>query len=525
MAALRDAPDATNTAQLENRPLCAHVYRALTQLAAELGEDHPAYDPVSLAADGLTRPLRVAVGGRISKGKSTLVNALLGRRIAPTGAGETTRIVASFRRGRSLAGELVMRDAPRRPLQLVDGRLPAKLPGVREEDVVSIDVAVDRWPAATPFEVVDTPGLAGMHADADARTGALLTAADGVTRSRIRGAEALVFLMDREDATSVQAIADFAELAAQPWGRCVNVVGVLNRVDTLVSHLDNVDCWAAARRLAADLESRPQVRGRVAGIVPLIALLAETAAVPGIVSAADAEALEALAQLPAATQLRLLASADRLRSPDPEVDPVVAVHARGRLLDALGLWGLVQAIADANKGPVTAASVVAAARERSGIEALLAMLRSDLASQVDALKAQRAIALLEQVGLRAEAEGDSRLRSVLAGLSGSAQLHPLREIFALGLRAGGAQLPESLSTRLDQVTMSRTTAGKLGQPEDASPVELALTARTAAQAMQALMSNPAASGDVVRVADVLRRSYRLIYVALSEGPPSSGERE
>src|SRR5690242_12571936 len=47
----------------------------------------------------LSEPLCVAVAGRVSAGKSTLVNALLGRRIAATGAGETTRVTATYRHG------------------------------------------------------------------------------------------------------------------------------------------------------------------------------------------------------------------------------------------------------------------------------------------------------------------------------------------------------------------------------------------------------------------------------------------
>ena len=47
----------------------------------------------------LGEPLRVAIAGRLKSGKSTLVNALIGRRVAPTEVGECTRIVTQFRYG------------------------------------------------------------------------------------------------------------------------------------------------------------------------------------------------------------------------------------------------------------------------------------------------------------------------------------------------------------------------------------------------------------------------------------------
>src|SRR5690554_2945269 len=42
---------------------------------------------VEEVASRLGQPLRVAVAGRLKAGKSTLVNALIGRRVAPTAAG------------------------------------------------------------------------------------------------------------------------------------------------------------------------------------------------------------------------------------------------------------------------------------------------------------------------------------------------------------------------------------------------------------------------------------------------------
>ena len=71
----------------------------------------------------LTEPLRVAVVGRVSTGKSTLVNALIGRRVAPTAAGECTQLVTWYRFGAPDRAELVLRDGSTVPLPF-DGSLP-----------------------------------------------------------------------------------------------------------------------------------------------------------------------------------------------------------------------------------------------------------------------------------------------------------------------------------------------------------------------------------------------------------------
>ena len=62
----------------------------------------------------LDEPLRVAIAGRLKAGKSTLVNALIGRRVAPTEVGECTRIVTQFRYGTADRVDVVRRDGTRR---------------------------------------------------------------------------------------------------------------------------------------------------------------------------------------------------------------------------------------------------------------------------------------------------------------------------------------------------------------------------------------------------------------------------
>ena len=45
----------------------------------------------------LKEPLRLALAGMVKAGKSTLLNAMLGEQIAPTDAGECTRVVTWYR--------------------------------------------------------------------------------------------------------------------------------------------------------------------------------------------------------------------------------------------------------------------------------------------------------------------------------------------------------------------------------------------------------------------------------------------
>src|SRR5690242_17465035 len=80
-------------------------------------------DALKRAKARLAEPLRVAVAGRVSSGKSTLVNALLGQPVAPTAAGECTKVVTWFRSTNDAdRAEVVLEDGTTRPLALDEHR-------------------------------------------------------------------------------------------------------------------------------------------------------------------------------------------------------------------------------------------------------------------------------------------------------------------------------------------------------------------------------------------------------------------
>src|SRR5687768_7957962 len=58
----------------------------------------------------LDGPLRLAIAGKVKSGKSTLLNALLGEELAPTDAGECTKIVTWYVNGPAPQVQLYPRD-------------------------------------------------------------------------------------------------------------------------------------------------------------------------------------------------------------------------------------------------------------------------------------------------------------------------------------------------------------------------------------------------------------------------------
>ena len=86
----------------------------------------PTRDAVLAVRARLLAPLRVAVAGSVSSGKSTLVNALLGQKIAPVDAGECTRLVTWFTYDHHQRIEVQRRDGTRH-----DGALRRRHPPPR----------------------------------------------------------------------------------------------------------------------------------------------------------------------------------------------------------------------------------------------------------------------------------------------------------------------------------------------------------------------------------------------------------
>src|SRR5262245_52397376 len=96
--------------------------------------------------DRIDEPLRVAIAGRIKAGKSTLLNALVGDRLAPTDAGECTRIVTWYQDGHTYQVVGHPRQGAPRQLRFTrdGGAIEVDLGGVKPEDIGQLVVT---WPS------------------------------------------------------------------------------------------------------------------------------------------------------------------------------------------------------------------------------------------------------------------------------------------------------------------------------------------------------------------------------------------
>lgn len=357
----------------------------LLDLALGRYDGRPGADDLRAARVRLHAPLRVAVAGKVKAGKSTLLNALVGEPLAPTDAGECTRVVTWYEHGSHYRVTVHPVDGPTTsvPFRRGEHALHVDLDGYELDEVDRLTVA---WPATAlqALTLIDTPGIASQSATLSARTHALLTPERGVTQ-----ADAVCYLMRHLHAADEQFLEAFGDDDVASVGP-MHAIGVLSRTDEIGG--GRLSALEAGARIADRYRTDPQMRRLCQTVVPVAGLLAETAAT---LREDEYAALAALVAVDRAVLDPLLLSADRFGG-DADID--VDADARRALLARLGLFGvrLCMALIRGGQAP-NAARLAAALRHRSGIDGLRETLATRFAARTDLLKARAALSALTDV--------------------------------------------------------------------------------------------------------------------------------
>ncbi|GAB3089248.1 hypothetical protein GCM10027215_38820 [Nocardioides zeae] len=388
--------------------------------------------PFEEVRETLHAPLRLAVVGRVKAGKSTLVNALVGRRVAPTAAGECTQVVTWYTYGSPDRAEVQLRDGTSRPLVLENGAVPASL-DVPVEEVRRIVVHLQAG-ALRDLTLIDTPGLATLTAaNEEATRRALL--GDGSSTAAAGDADALLFaIREAERQDDFDFLRDFHRASGSLSATAVNAVCVLTQADLFGSgDLAGGDPFALARGVADRIATEHPTD--FSAVVPVSGLLAQTART-GLVT-------EQLART-----LRELASADpvllqlwrQIGTPEGIGDAEMT-----GLWEALGPYGVV---AGRSVAPEGAAALRTWLGSTSGVDELDTAIQRQLLPRAHLIKAIRALSVAATLvpGLPDHEDARARLETALLDPA----LHPLAELRALRLL--GAHAPASpLVPRLEAV--------------------------------------------------------------------------
>jgi hypothetical protein len=488
-------------------PPLGAVVRVLLRRTIEAYQDSP--QAVGWLQHNLQRfdePLRVAIAGKVKAGKSTLLNALVGEQIAPTDAGECTRIVTWYVDAQYPRVTMFPRTAAPRQLTInrAGGGLAFDLQGTPVEQVDKLEV---QWPSQSlrTQTLIDTPGIASLSADTSARAGAFLAPEDAPTQ-----ADAVVYLMRHLHATDVRFLESFFDQGvarATP----INTIGVLSRADEI--GVGRLDALTSARRIARRYRADDKIRGLCQTVVAVAGLLAQTGRT---MRQDEFAALTTLAALPRSDIEAMLLSVDRFSRIELEAPDAPDAETRAQLMERFGLFGVRLATTLIRQGMTDPNTIADELVKRSGLDELRGVLSSQFTERRDLLKARSALLAVDLVLSReprpSAAPLAAEVERILAGAHEFAELRLLST-----LRAGAVKLPKEALQEAERLLGGDggSAPARLGLEPDAGPQEVWDAALDAAGRWRRRSESPMSSRAVADIARLVVRSCEGILASMS----------
>lgn len=481
--------------------------RTLLTHTRNLYQNTPQATHLADLATRLDQPLRIAIAGRVKAGKSTLLNALIGDRLAPTDAGECTRLITWYHDGHTyqVLAHPTTGDTPRQLRFHRDhGTLHIDLAGTDPDTLTHLEVT---WPsqALRTATMIDTPGIDSLTHHTSQHTWHTLTDPDDDTP-----ADAVIYLMrhlHRDDIDFLHAFHDTEVSRPNP----VNAIAVLSRADEI--GVGRLDAMASARRIATRMATDPHIRRLVQTVIPVNGLLAETAAT---LTETEHTHLRTVAQLTPADANALLLTADRARQGLGKLG--LTPEQAGTLLARFGLFGLRLATTLLRHHVATTATELAAElTDRSGITQLREILHTLFFQRRDILKSRSVLSALDTLVRTHPRPGSDQIAAQIEQVTASA--HPFNELRILSaIRAGWITGKPDV---LDELERLIGGAGdplhqRLHLPPDADTTTLTKAATQALATWQRRAENPLTSHELALAARVAVRTCEGMLARLGE---------
>ncbi len=467
--------------------LTADVERLLADAQLRLGL------PAEALLKRLREPLTMAVAGRTNAGKSTLVNALIGHRIAQTKATECTKVITWFRFDAQETAEVVHTDGTTRALPLADGGVLPDHPGAPLDRIERIDVTRSYEPLRQ-LTVIDTPGLFGDERLAAHTEELLASGAVDVLLFVYSGA-----LTDYE----IDVLKKFRRGSRRRYDFPVNAFGVLSRADLLG---DQSATWANAQAIAS--RNSRERSDQLAGVLPVIGRIAETTET-GRFNDNLAGWLRTLTTLPPdAVRAGLFDHAEFTA-----LDCEIPLEDRVQLMERLDMYG-IRKLVDTIAADTSTTYMADELRVMSGIADLRDRIQTMFVRPAAAHKTLRALAALKRAATNAKLDSRQQdwLDDAIAAIRSSADMHVIDELYALAaIYSERCQLPPDECERAIRLFSRIDPHERLGIPRNAPVAQAAVDA----ERNWTTIANSAIDPQVSMVARTAAWSVALIYRAWS----------
>ncbi|MGW3471531.1 dynamin family protein [Saccharopolyspora sp. NPDC000995] len=422
----------------------------------------------------LDQPLRIAVGGRVKAGKSTLINALVGAELAPTDAEERTQVSTFYQYGPE---PKILVHTPHGavqnvPVSTLDVGTIRDLQHWRPDEVARL-VIESPTPGLQAITLIETPGVASAAVQETGRS---------ALAQILSEADAVLYLTRFPRQTDLQFLQSVNELQT---ARCVpiNTIVAFSRADETGS--GGPEALQAAERIAERYRNDPTLRSFAQHLIPVIGLLGQAVAT---MTDEDFLALGNLSRLSQNDQDELMLSADRFVNSGMESTPG---PVRQRLLERFGHYGIERALTLMRSGVTERKKLQAALLDESGLNLLQETVHQQFVERQDALRARSALLAVDMVSRANPRPGVQQLRGEFERLLANA--HEWNELRLLSaLDSGQVRFARPLQAEAKRLlgAFGNAPHARLGRDEAALAVDLADEAAAALARWREQSVNP-----------------------------------
>ena len=484
--------------------------RALLANATELYAMRPDLQgELEQLAERLDEPLRVALVGSVKSGKSTLLNGLLGERIAPTDSRECTRIVTWYRHARApkVQGRLADGETVTLPARRQADRLELDLDGLTSDDLDRIDVS---WPAPgiRGITLIDTPGIASVSHEVSNQTDRFLLPEHGAA-----GADAVVYLLRSLHESDIDYMKALHE-RTRHGNAAMGAIAVLSRADELGA--GRLTAMFSINEAVQRLRNDPALAGVCETIVPVAGLMGMGAMT---LRQSDFSVLRQLAATDPEQTRQLLISAELFITAAD--DGLPAGRIRADLVDRFGMYGIRIAIAALRGGIADAEELAAELLRRSGLEELRRIIDVHFTQRQSELKAHSIVLAMHQLLRQHPVPGSDTL--LVAAEEHMAATHAFTEMQLVGrIASGRLQLSAEEVDELERLVGGRGSglAQRLGI-EDGDDERMLAQAIAHLRRWRALRDNPLLDRETSQACRIAERSCERIIAELMGDDPRS----
>ncbi len=492
----------------EIHPQRSQLLTDVLALGQQIRDEVPSLaSEIAVISERAEEPLRVAIAGKVKAGKSTLLNALVGDELAPTDAGECTKVVTWYQHGLVYRVTMTSSDGATQPVRFTreDGAIDVDLEG---HDIADIDRLTVEWPVKTleDMTLIDTPGIASVSTDISAKSHNFLAPDD----EKSTPSDAVIYLLRHLHAADVSFLHSFHEMEyAQPSP--INCVAVLSRADEVAA--GRLDAMSSAAKIARRYGSDPRLRRLVQTVLPVAGLLAQAGT--GL-RELEYRRLLKLAELQPADSDLLMLTADRFVNSPTESGLDEA--ERDAMLARLGLFGVRLSVQAIRTGDVASTAELASLlRVESGIDQLRTTLFEIFGARRDTLKARSALLAMRRLvvgtGTGPSAAVSGHIERTFAGAHEFTELQVLNDLRArtLGI-SGDAQDEIELLLGGSGTHINR----RLGLADDSSPEKQKTAVLDELARWRERAESPMSSGPLALAARVAVRTCEGLFAQLAD---------